>query len=515
MNPREWCAIAAMPVNATSNSLFNVLIATAVDGIVVIDAHGMVQTYSPACERLFGYSADEVIGRNIKLLMPPPFHDGHDGYLASYRCTGERRIIGIGREVVGRRKDQTTFPMYLSVGEGEVGGQPIFVGIIHDLSRLHALERKHERSDRLLANIVESSDDVILSKTLGGVVMSWNAAAERILGYTANEMIGNPISVIIPPDRLSEEDDILRRVRAGERITNYETVRRHKDGHDIIVSLSVSPVRDADGTIVGASKIARDVTEQHKAKTKAAELQVELLHVSRLSAMGQMTAAIAHEVNQPLTAIANYISAARRTISSLGDDATAVRARELMEKASEQTLRAGAIIRNLRDFVEKRESRHAPHDINKIVAEAVALGLAGVAHIDVNIRLDLDSTLAPVLIDKIQIQQVLLNLVRNSIEAMAATKEQGRELVLSTASDGPGFVAMTVADNGPGLSDEVAARLFQPFTTTKEQGMGIGLNICHSIVEDHGGRIWLLPDVRKGAAFRVRLPLASQAEGST
>jgi two-component system, LuxR family, sensor kinase FixL len=502
-----------MSIDAASDALFSALIATAVDGIVVIDARGVVQIYSPACERLFGYSPDEVIGKNVKLLMPQPFHGEHDQYLANYRRTGTRRIIGIGREVMGRRKDLTTFPMYLSVGEGEVGGEAIFVGIIHDLSLLRAAERGREASDRHLANIVESSDDIILSKTLDGVVMSWNAAAERIFGYTAGEMIGQPISGIIPPDRLSEEDDILRRVRAGEHISHYETVRRHKDGRDIIVSLSVSPVRDADGRIVGASKIARDVTEQRKAENRAAELQFELLHVSRLSAMGQMTAAIAHEVNQPLTAVANYVSAARRVISSLGNDAAAVKARDFMEKAAEQTLRAGAIIRNLRDFIEKRESQHIPHDINKVVAEAVALGLAGAAHIDVKVRLDLDSTLALVLIDKIQIQQVLLNLIRNSIEAMAAASE--RELVLSTAPDGPGFVAVTVADSGPGLPDEVAARLFQPFTTTKEQGMGIGLNICHSIVEDHGGRIWLLPDVPRGTAFRIRLPLASHIEDST
>ncbi|HTT97037.1 MAG TPA: PAS domain S-box protein, partial [Rhizomicrobium sp.] len=411
------------------------------------------------------------------------------------------------------RKNGTTFPMYLSVGEGRIGGQPIFVGIIHDLSALHGAERDREISDRLLANIVESSDDVILSKTLDGIVLSWNAAAERIFGFSAAEMIGQPITAIIPEDRLSEEADILSRVRAGESISHFETVRRHKSGREIIVSLSVSPLRDADGTIVGASKIARDVTEQRKAEGKAAELQFELFHTTRLTAMGQMTAAIAHEVNQPLTAIANYVSAARRTISALGDDASALKAKELMSKAAEQALRAGAIIRNLRDFVEKRESHREPHDINKVITEAVALGMAGAAHTDVKIRLDLNASLAPVLIDKIQIQQVLLNLIRNSVEAMAATRE--RELALSTAPDEPGFISVTVADTGPGLPEQVAERLFKPFSTTKEQGMGIGLSICHSIVEDHGGLIWLLPDVTKGTAFRIRLPLFSHIESST
>lgn len=502
-----------MSIDAASDTLFSALIATAVDGIVVIDADGIVQIFSPACERLFGYSPDEVIGNNVKMLMPQPFRHEHDQYLANYRGTGERRIIGVGREVTGQRKDGTTFPMYLSVGEGWIGRQQIFVGIIHDLSALHAAEQKQEASDRHLANIVESSDDVILSKTLDGIVTSWNAAAERIFGYTAEEMIGQSITAIIPPDRLSEEEEILRRVRIGDRISHFETTRRHRNGHEIIVSLSISPVRDAKGTIVGASKIARDVTEQRRAEDRTAELQFELLHASRLSAMGQMTAAIAHEVNQPLTAIANYVSAARRTISSIEKNVAVTKASDFMEKAAEQTLRAGAIIRNLRDFVEKRESRREPHDINQVVSEAVALGMAGAAHTDVRVKFDLDSTLPPVLIDKIQIQQAVLNLIRNSIEAMAAVKE--RELVLSTALDGSGFVSVTVSDTGPGLSDEVAERLFKPFSTTKEQGMGIGLSICHSVVEDHGGSVCLLPDTCKGAAFRIRLPLTPDIERST
>jgi two-component system sensor kinase FixL len=498
----------AASAEAKADTLFEALIATAADGIVVIDERGTIQVFNGACEKLFGYLAHEVIGRNVKMLMPSPYRGEHDDYLKHYRRSGEKRIIGIGREVEGQRKDGSTFPMYLSVGEGLLNGQSFFVGIIHDLTETHRVQSRQETSDRLLANIVESSDDVILSKSLDGTVMSWNAAAERIFGYTAEEMIGKSISVIIPPDRLHEEDEILRRVRAGEQTKRYETVRRRKDGTEIIVSLTVSPIRDAGGAVVGASKIARDVTEQRNAEARASTLRSELFHVSRLSAMGRMTAAIAHEVNQPLTAVTNYVNAAKKILAPLAADETVNRAREFMEKAAAQTLRAGGIIRNLRDFVEKRESGREPHDLNRIVEEAVALGLAGIAEGNLKVRLDLDGSIGPVLIDKIQMQQVLLNLIRNSIEAMASSKE--RRLVLSTGADQPGFVQMTIADSGPGLPAEVVRRLFQPFTTTKENGMGIGLNICQSIVENHGGHIWLLPDGSVGAAFRVRLPLADR-----
>lgn len=494
-----------------SNALFETLITTAVDGIIVIDERGNVEIYNAACERLFGYKDDEVIGRNVKMLMPSPYQREHDGYLSNYKQTGRKRIIGIGREVSGRRKDGSTFPMYLSVGEGEADGKKIFVGIIHDLTELHAEAGRREVSDRHLADIVGSSDDVILSMSLDGIVLSWNSAAERIFGYPAAQVVGESISLIIPPDRLSEEDEILRRIRAGERILNFETLRRRKDGTEIKVSLTVSPLHDETGAIVGASKIARDVTAQRRVEAEAAKLEAELLHVSRLSAMGQMTAAIAHELNQPLTAITNYINAAKRVLEAIGTSEIVTRAQAMMEKASSQTLRAGTIIRNLRDFVEKRESERASCDLNKIVEEAIAMTFLNAGDGRVRVEVDLDKTLGPVMVDRVQIQQVLLNLIRNSIEAMAQVEK--RLLKVATSRDEPEFVGVTIADTGPGLPPQVLAQLFQPFVTTKASGMGMGLTICQSIIENHGGRIWLLTDVKEGTAFRVRLPLASRLRG--
>jgi two-component system, LuxR family, sensor kinase FixL len=505
MNPRS-----DKPVRGDSDSgfqerdeLFNALLETAVDGIIVIDPKGLIQIYNQACERLFGYRADEVVGRNVKLLMPAPYHQEHDGYLSHYRQTQERRIIGIGREVVGQRKDGSTFPMYLSVGEGTLGEQRLFVGIIHDLSAIRQEAAEREDANRLLAQIVQSSDDAIISKTLDGFITSWNASAERIFGYSAAEAFGKHISLLFPPDRIAEENEIMTQLRSGQNITHYETVRLHKDGREIMVSLSVAPIHDGSGAMIGASKVAREITERKRAEGHALALQDELAHVGRLSAMGQMSAAIAHELNQPLAAITNYVKAAQRLLE---DDSPAPQklrnAREATEKAAGQALRAGTIIRYLRDYVEKRESARSLENLNDVIHEAVTLAMMGHKHNNVRLTLALDPTIPPAALDKVQMQQVLLNLVRNAIEAMANTERP--ELTISSAADAAGVI-IKVRDTGPGFSAEIAGRLFQPFVTTKVDGMGIGLKICQSIVEAHGGTIEAT-NGDPGAVFVIRLP---------
>ena len=487
-----------MPHNG--DTLFKALIATAVDGIVIVDSAGTVQVYNDACALLFGYAPGEVIGRDIRVLMPE-----HDGHLSPHSGRA-----GIGGEVKGRRKDGSTFPMYLSVGEGLADGAKIFVCVIRDLTQLKSEIAKREDANQLLAQIVQSSDDAIISKTLDGTIMSWNKAAERIFGYTAAEAIGASITILIPPSRLMEEEHILSEMRAGHSIEHFETVRCHKNGSEVQVSLSVSPIRDSQGRIVGAAKIARDIGERKQAEIRMQLLQAELAHVARLSSMGQMSSAIAHELNQPLTAINNYVQAARRVLEHDEMDAT-LRASAMIDKASTQVLRAGAIIRNMRDFIEKRESTRISADLNGVVRQAIDLGLAGLAHHDVLLRLDLDECLLPVLIDKVQIQQVLVNLIRNGMEAMEAVDR--RELLIATALDG-GFAEVTVRDTGPGLREDVQKRLFQPFVTTKVNGMGIGLTICQSIVEAHGGSIRALCDGAPGAAFRFRVPFVGQREAA-
>ena len=485
-------------------TLFDVLTSMAVDGIIVIDEKAKVLFYNEACRKLFQYAPEEILSRNVNTLMPEPYRAEHDGYIDRYRKTGAARIIGIGREVKGRRKDGTVFPMYLSVGEGMIGKERVFLGIVHDLTDIRAEEERRAQADRDLAQIVESSDDIILSKSLDGIVRTWNPAAERIFGYTAAEMIGNPIWVIIPPDRLAEEAEILQKVSAGESIHHYETTRLCKDGQEITVSLSVSPIRDSSGAVVGASKIARDVTEQRQMQQRTSKLQAELAHVARINAVSQLSSALAHELNQPLTAIMNYVSAAKLRWSQAGGDGSD-KAASLLDRAIAQAERAGAIIQRLRSFLEKREPHRVEEDLNATLQEAIALGFVGSSNDGVNLTLDLASDLPAVHVDKVQIEQVIVNLLRNATEAMKESDR--RELSISSYRAGAKTVEITVADTGPGMPDSIAQQLFEPFVTTKEKGMGVGLSICRTIVEAHGGRIWMVPNPIGGTIFKIQLPV--------
>jgi two-component system sensor kinase FixL len=361
------------------------ILETVPDALIIIDERGRIESFSSSAERLFGYSEREIAGQNVRILMPEPYGSAHDSYLERYLTTGERRIIGIGRVVVGRRRDGSTFPMELAVGE--------------------------VRTER------------------------------------------------------------------GRRFTGF----------------------------------VRDLTERHRTERRLQDLQSELMHVSRLSAMGQMGAALAHELNQPLTAIINYVQAARRMSEASGEPLPP-RIADVLDKTAQQAARAGQIIRRLRQFVEKGSTEHRAEDINKVVEEASALALVGAKEIGIRVSLMLAAALPPVAIDKIQIQQVMLNLMRNAVEAMAESPE--RRLIVVTERGEEGMVAVTVRDTGPGLSEAVRRQLFQPFVTTKEKGMGIGLSICRSIVEAHGGRILAEPSHPNGTRFLFTLPIAADPEGS-
>jgi two-component system, LuxR family, sensor kinase FixL len=352
---------------------------TVPDAIIVINDRGLVQSFSPAAERLFGYSATDVMGQNVKMLMPQPYRDEHDGYLERYRRTGERRIIGIGRVVLGRRADGSTFPMELAVGEINLEGKRMFTGFV------------------------------------------------------------------------------------------------------------------------------RDITERQVARERLQELQSELLLASRLSAMGQMASALAHELNQPLTAIINYVQATRRMI--VNPDISRERLEEAMDKAVAQASRAGQIIHRMRQFLQKGETERRPESINKVLEEASALALVGAKESGVMVRMELGIELAPVMMDRIQIQQVILNLIRNGIEAMQGVVR--RELRIATSEAENDMVLVTIADSGPGLAPEVAEQLFQPFVTTKEKGMGLGLSICRSIIDSHGGKIWTTSNPGGGVTFAFTLPVAA------
>jgi two-component system sensor kinase FixL len=490
---------------AESEGRLQAVIDTAVDGIVIIDADGTIQVFNRACEVLFGFRADEVLGQNVSVLMPSPYREEHDRYLTNYRRTGVRKIIGIGREVMGRRKDGTTFPMELSVGEAIHGKAPTFVGIIRDITeRKRAEAALRERETRLRAIFDTLTDAVVIIDEVGAIEL-FSPAAVRLFGYAPEEVVGRNVAMLMPSPYRERHDGYLAHYRdTGEkRIIGIGrvVVAQRKDGTTFPIELAVGEMRvDERRAFIG---FIRDITERQGAERRVQELQGELLHSSRLSTMGQMASALAHELNQPLTAVINYSQASRRLLAAgAGEDKLA----PIIEKAVGQANRAGQIIRRLRDFLEKGETERRLEDINKVVEEATALALVGVKDTGVKTHLEVAAELPRAMMDKIQIQQVVLNLVRNAVEAMEHAAR--RELTITTARNPEGEIETAVIDTGPGLPPAIAAQLFQPFVSTKPHGMGLGLSICRTIIEAHGGRLSATAQPGGGTAFRFTLPPA-------
>ena len=455
----------------------------------------VISFWTRAMERLYGFKAKEAIGQTCQALLRTEFLSPLPQIEEEFFDRGEWN-----GEIENRRRDGEVIRVasQWSLLRGKKSDSAIVAEWHADLSS----KTKGAEIAAYLANVVGSSEDAIISKSLEGIITSWNPAAERLFGYTALEACGRPVTMLFPRDLIEEEQRILKRIIAGERVEHYETVRRMKSGAEIDVSLSISPIRDRAGTIVGAAKIVRDITAQKKALARVSELQSELQHISRLSTVGHMAAAFAHELNQPLTAISNYLSGLRRLLGPTANQ----QVNEALARAAEQTERAGDVIQRLRDFVLKGESRKQLLNLNQLVEESLRLALVGSRSLGIKVEMRLGQNLRPAFVDRVQIGQVLMNIVRNAIEAMQELAD--RRLLLTTRTlAGENRVEIAIADTGPGISPEITHKLFQPFVTTKPSGMGIGLSICRDIVESHNGKILAAANEERGTTFRIVLPL--------
>ena len=352
-----------------------------------------------------------------------------------------------------------------------------------------------------LRSILETVPDAMIVIDERGYILSFSAAAERMFGFREDEVLGENVSILMPsPDRERHDGYLERYIRTGERrIIGIGRVltARHRDGATFPIELSVGEARiDNDRVFTG---FIRDLTERQQAELRVHDLQSVLAHVQRVSEMGTLATSLAHELNQPLTAIANYVEAARDMLQTPPDEETLATIREALDECAQQSVRAGQIVRRLRDFISRGESERRIESLHRLVTEASALALVGAGDQELEVDVRLEPRADRVLVDRIQIQQVLLNLIRNAIEAME--EQQDPRLLIYSEKEPGGFIRITVADSGPGLAPEVAERLFEPFRSTKESGMGLGLSISATIVEAHGGRIWAEPSTLGGTAF--------------
>lgn len=611
------------------------LLDAAVDAIIVIDANGIIETFNPGAQVLFGYPAAQIIGRNVSVLMPSGDRERHTSYMHDYEQTRQRRIIGVGRDVMATRADGSIFPVFLSVGEIRTGGRSRFVGIIHDMTArraaLDALRAERDRVERYL----DVAEVLLLALDLDHRIELINRRGLQILGYEEHELLGRDyFDTMVPAalrdarranfdrlldmgdnDALSDEgqvqtksgelrilgwrartvrnadgiavgflasgEDITERRRAEQKLRKSESLLRtaqeianlgnfevqladasvtwskqactmvgfesgheprtieeyvrqfvHPDDRDrfsqewqrVVISAEkfellhrvVRPdgaVRDLQGTAQpvshandGATVLGTlyDLTERRAAEDEVRQSQDKLTHFARLSTMGEMATGLAHEINQPLTAIATYAQAALRFLAAGNADPADLH--EALTQITQQSLRAGEVIRRLRTFVKNRETRAESIDMNRLVMEVHVLAETDARVNDLRLALDLaPSPLPSVEADPVQIQQVLLNLVRNAIDATMECPEAPREVVVRTRQHGD-EIEVSVIDHARGIPADVAAQLFNPFFTTKPSGTGLGLAISRSIIRAHQGRLGHRPSDGAGTTFYFTLP---------
>ena len=378
-----------------------------------------------------------------------------------------------------------------------------FVGSSTDIT-----ERKWaEQATRLLAAIVESSHDAIVSKSLNGVITSWNKGAERLFGYAAEEAVGQNITLIIPPERRDEERTIVEQLTRGERVDHFETVRMRKDGSLLDVSLTISPMKDASGRVVGASKLARDITERKRAEEALRQAQTDLAHASRLTTMGEFTASLAHEVKQPIAAAVTDANTCVRWITR--DEPDLKEAREAAWRIVKDTERAAEIINRVRLLFKKGTPQRELVDVNEVAREMIVLLGDEASRHSISVRTELAEDLPHVIGDRVQLQQVLMNLIVNGVDAMHDV-DGPRELIIKSQPAENNELLLSVSDTGVGLPRHQADQIFNAFFTTKTHGTGMGLRISRSIIESHGGRLWAADNSPRGASFCFTLPTKAE-----
>jgi PAS domain S-box-containing protein len=380
-----------------------------------------------------------------------------------------------------------------------------FVGTVIDIT-----ERKRgEQATRLLAAVVESSHDAIVSKDLDGIITSWNKGAQGLFGYAAEEAVGQNITLIIPPDRRDEERAIIERLTRGERVDHFETVRMRKDGSLLDVVLTISPMKDAAGRIVGASKLARDITERKRAEEALRQAQADLAYMSRVTTMGELTASLAHEIKQPISAA---VTNAKTCLRWLGrDEPNVAEACEAASRLVKDVTRAADIIGRISSLFKKDALQPELVDVNELVREMIVLLRSEANRYSISIRTELDEDLPKVMADRVQLQQVFMNLMLNGIDAMKETSGASELAIKSETDDGQ--LLISVSDTGVGLPPGKGDHIFQAFFTTKDNGTGMGLPISRSIIESHGGRLWFTSNSERGATFLFTLPTTVAARG--
>ena len=469
------------------------LIDSAVDGIIVIDARGRIETFNPAAERLFGYAEQDVLGRNVSMLMPSPYREEHDRYLWRYQQTGQARIIGIGREVTGLRRDGTTFPLHLSVGEMTIGTERKFTGIVHDLSERVRLEERLRGSEEHWRSVIESAVDGIVVIDSRGRIEAFNPAAERLFGYSASEMLGRNINALMPSPYREEHDGYIQRYLATGKAKiigiGREVTGLRRDGTTFPVHLSVGEM-----SIRGEQKFTGIL---HDLSTRVV-MEGQLREQESLVRLGEMAAVIAHEIKNPLAGIRGAVQVIGTRLASGSRDAAVIG--EIIGRID--TL--NGLIQDLLLFARPPQPKPALVEVSSLIATTVDL-LRGDPTLS-EVEVEVEGVCPAVLVDPELLKIVFQNLLVNGAQAMRGS---GRMQISVEKADGTCQVRFS--DSGPGIPADIRDKIFTPFFTTKARGTGLGLPTARRLLEAQRGAISLDFPPAGGTTVIVQLPLADVA----
>jgi PAS domain S-box-containing protein len=511
--------------NSVAETLLSPSILEAIpDAVVAVNRQGVIIQANSQTETMFSYTRDELIGQKIEFLVPERQRPDHDRHREQFHAKPKIRRMGSGLDLYGRRRDGSEFPVEISLSPIVTADGTIVLSVIRDISDRKRIEedlrRVNEELDRRksrelrdsqnrLALIVDSSQDAIIGKNLDGIITQWNKGAEHMYGYSAQEMIGRPITTLCPKDRVDEIPGILDRIRQGERVEYFESVRVTKDGQRLNVSISVSPIHNAEGQVVGASAIARNITAQKK-------IEDQLRQSQKMEAVGRLAGGVAHDFNNLL----GIVTACTELLRSRVDD----KSLEYIDNIREAAKRGASLTRQLLAFSRRQPVQAQLLDLNQRLTQVNKL-LTPLMGDDVEIALLPRSAIAVVEVDAGQLDQVVINLAVNARDAMP----HGGRLIIETgvfdfdeaftrehpAMTAGRYVMMAISDNGIGMDEVTRSRIFEPFFTTKEMGKGTGLGLAtvYGIVKQSGGDIWVYSEPNRGTTFKIYLPSAEHKLG--
>ncbi|MFZ0359948.1 MAG: PAS domain S-box protein [Terriglobales bacterium] len=519
------------PTSPSADAMAEVLLSsdlleTLPDAIVAVDCDGIIIQVNSQTQELFGYTRAELIGQTIEILVPESYRSQHHQHRANFAKTPKTRRMGANLDLHGRRRNGSQFPVEISLSPVSTEKGLVVLSAIRDISDrkriVEELRRANEEVQRKtaeqigeyrsrLASIIDSSEDAILGKNLDGTITSWNKGAERIYGYTPEEAIGKNISILAPNDRPDEIPEILRKIARGESIEHYESVRVTKDGRHLNVSISVSPLRNAQGDVIGASAIARDITAQKRAEAQLHQSQ-------KMEAIGRLAGGVAHDFNNILGIINACAEFLRDRIDSAAEPSQYV---ENIKKASE---RGASLTRQLLTFSRSSSVQPRILDLNDRLKDVGKL-LRPLMGDDVEILIVSKSPAAVVEADPGQLDQIVVNLAVNARDAMP----RGGKFILETRAErfdetfvdqhqnmpAGNYVLLAVSDTGTGMDEATVSRIFEPFFTTKEQGKGTGLGLAtvYGIVKQSAGHILVYSEPGHGTTFKIYLPSADHKIG--